>query len=560
MKSILTKPFYTVILLAFIALILNAAIPLYTISVLKLSNEKAIAVRANIEILDNLLINMVNAETGMRGYVITGNSQFLEPYYNSKLQIGVLLLQLENAWNSELTPINDLKQKISQSVEQIDEIISSRQTNGGSHATEMVMSGEGKLRMDAVRAAARKLRLLESDKLKKLEIHQSLVSVYTNAAMIFLTLSDLILFGLAFNYLLKSLRVAKDAQKDINALHDQSIKNTEYLNQKNHIKNLQARLNDMLQTIQTQEEAFKAISNYGKQIFPNYSGAFYVKSNSKDYFERKVQWGSVIQVEGFEPNECWAVRKNSIYSYDSHSLDMPCIHNGISQIHLTICLPTSSADEMLGVLTLIDPIADINQSPQFDKDMELVAKEVVGQIGLAITNLRLKENLKNSSIVDVLTGLYNRRYLNETFTRELARASRAKLTVGVIMFDVDHFKNFNDNHGHEAGDLILKKVGAVLKSSCRVSDIACRYGGEEFVLILPEATLELTEIRAEEIRVLIQSITLTYGGNLLPPITISAGISIFPDNGDDAESVLKKADDALYHAKNKGRNLIHVSY
>lgn len=558
MKSLLAKQFYVVLLLAFIALIINAAIPLYAIHVLKASNEETIAVRANIEILDNVLINMVDAETGMRGYVITGNAKFLEPYYNSQVRIDSLLPLLENAFNSELTLVNDLKQKISLLLNRIDETIAARQLKGGSNATEMVMSGEGKRRMDAVRAANHKLRLLEGDKLKALQIHQSEVSVYTNVAMIILTVSDLILFGLAFFFLLQSLKIARVTQNNINALHAESIKNTVLLNQKNHIKNLQARLNDMLQTVQTEEEAFKAISSYGKQIFPDYSGAFYVKSNSKDYLERKVQWGTIEQVDGFEPNECWAVRKNGIYSYDSQSRDMPCIHNTITQNYLTICLPSSSADELLGILTLIDPIADINQSSQFDNSIELIAKEVVGQFGLAITNLRLKENLKKSSIVDVLTNLYNRRYLNETLARELARAQRANLSLGIIMFDVDHFKNFNDTHGHEAGDLILKEVGATLKKSCRLSDIACRYGGEEFVLILPEATLELVEIRAEEIRVLIQSITLIYGGNLLPPITISAGISIFPNDGDDAESILKKADDALFQAKNKGRNQVFV--
>ena len=126
------------------------------------------------------------------------------------------------------------------------------------------------------------------------------------------------------------------------------------------------------------------------------------------------------------------------------------------------------------------------------------------------------------------------------------------------MLDVDHFKMFNDSYGHEAGDLVLKKVGDLLKHFSRASDIACRYGGEEFVLVLPEADIDTVKNRANEFRLAVKTISLLYGGTVLPTISISAGISVFPQHGTDADELLKKADDALYQAKRNGRDQIQT--
>lgn len=560
MKRLATKKFYSVLILAFIALLLNAAIPLYSMHLLKVSNQKTLAARLNIEVLDNVLLNMVDAETGMRGYVITGNPKFLEPYFNSQARINLLLPQLKKFSSPEIpAEVIELEKRISHSLQRLEETVAMREKEGEERATDMVKSGEGKKRMDAVRQATHHLRVLETAKLKALEIQQAQVAVTTNIAMIFLTLIDLALFAAAFLFLLRSLKASNITQAHLNTLNAETMAKSRLLSDQNHIKNLQARLNEVLQTVQTQDEAYVAISNYCKQLFPQHSGAFYIKSNSKDYFERKSQWGSIQQVEGFEPNECWAVRSNRVYRYDAIAREMPCQHVAASHPHIqAICIPVSTSDEMLGILSLVDPVADIHQAAPFDAHVETVAQEVVGHIGLAITNLRLRENLKKSAIVDALTGLYNRRYLNETLSREIARAQRSKQHLGIIMLDVDHFKLFNDTYGHEAGDLVLKEVGGLLRHACRVSDIACRYGGEEFVLVLPEADQDIVISRAEEIRADIKEISMVYGGVALPQISISAGVSLFPKNGQTADVLLKAADDALYQAKRNGRDQVHI--
>ena len=562
MRSLATKKFYYVVILAFIALLVNAAIPIYSLHILKQSNQNTLASRGKIELLDNVLLNMVDAETGMRGYVITGNTKFLQPYFNAIGRVNILLLQLEQSFASgehSVAQAQLLEQKIRHSLERIEDTISVRQMEGEEAATDMIVGGEGKKRMDAVRTDTANLRLIESNILNELKIEQAKVGVSTNIAMIFLTIIDIALFSAAFLYLLRSLRTSRTTEHELNLLHRETLAKSRLLTGQNNIKNLQARLNETLQTVYTQEEAYVAISTYCSQLFPKYAGAFYIKSHSKDYFERMSQWGEVRQVEGFEPNECWAVRSNNVYHYDVVARDMPCKHIEAGHHHAqAICIPVSTSDEMLGILTLIDPASGTSQGTAFDQDLETIAKEVVGHIGLAITNLRLRENLKRSAIVDPLTGLYNRRYLNETLSREMARAQRGKQTLGIIMLDVDHFKSFNDNYGHEAGDLVLKEVGGRLKQACRASDIACRYGGEEFVLVLPEASFEIVNVRAEEIRNGIKDISLMYGGVALPQITISAGVSMFPDNGQIADVLLKAADDALYQAKRNGRDQVHV--
>ena len=180
-------------------------------------------------------------------------------------------------------------------------------------------------------------------------------------------------------------------------------------------------------------------------------------------------------------------------------------------------------------------------------------------ISMALSNLRLWQTLRDQSIRDQLTGLFNRRYLDETLNREIRRAVRSHKPIGVIMFDIDHFKKFNDNYGHEAGDVLLSALGSFLKAHTRGGDIACRYGGEEFTLIIPEATLEDTKKRAEELQAGVRELQVHYRDKPLGKVTVSLGVAVFPEHGDTAEDILVAADSALYQAKRDGRNRVVVS-
>jgi diguanylate cyclase (GGDEF)-like protein len=162
--------------------------------------------------------------------------------------------------------------------------------------------------------------------------------------------------------------------------------------------------------------------------------------------------------------------------------------------------------------------------------------------------------LREQAVTDPLTGLYNRRYLWEFLRREWVRAKRKDESLAVIMIDLDHFKRINDAHGHQAGDFVLVAVAGLLRNQIRSSDIVCRYGGEEFALVLPEASLENVRLRAEHIRAAIGRLNLRHQGVPLGRITASLGVALFPHHADSPDSLIRAADEAMYEAKHVGRD------
>ena len=170
-----------------------------------------------------------------------------------------------------------------------------------------------------------------------------------------------------------------------------------------------------------------------------------------------------------------------------------------------------------------------------------------------MVNLKLQETLKNQSIRDPLTGLFNRRYLEESVEREIQQASEQQKTMGIILLDLDHFKRFNDSFGHQAGDAVLQAVGKLLIRSIRNVDLACRYGGEELIVILQNTDLHITQSRAERFRSEVKLLRLEYGGKSLGSITSSFGVACFPEHGQTLEELVAAADTALYQAKELGR-------
>ena len=189
-------------------------------------------------------------------------------------------------------------------------------------------------------------------------------------------------------------------------------------------------------------------------------------------------------------------------------------------------------------------------------ELEEIAVICAEYLSLSIANITLWEKLADQSIRDPLTRLFNRRYLEETMQREILRAARKQTKISIIMADIDHFKKFNDMYGHKAGDELLVKLADLLKSKIRGSDIACRYGGEEFILILPESTAEETYKRAEYLREEVKNMKVYFLDQLLPSITLSMGITTYPDHGIELNELIRVADIALYKAKEQGRDKV----
>jgi diguanylate cyclase (GGDEF)-like protein len=216
--------------------------------------------------------------------------------------------------------------------------------------------------------------------------------------------------------------------------------------------------------------------------------------------------------------------------------------------------------ETLGILCLVAEPNGAAGAPGSKYDLNVKqAVSVAEQAPLSFANFKLREKLRYQSIRDPLTGLFNRRYLDESLDRELPRAIRKHRSLGVIMLDVDHFKKFNDMFGHDAGDTVLKELGDHLAKCIRREDLACRYGGEEFTLILPESSLEDTRRRAEELRKTFQQLSVKHRSIVLGKVTLSLGVAAFPEHGTTSVDLLAAADAALLRAKREGRNRVLVA-
>ena len=314
-------------------------------------------------------------------------------------------------------------------------------------------------------------------------------------------------------------------------------------------------MNDFLQTSTTEAEAYSVISETVTQLFPADSGAVFVANASRDMLEAAAVWGPVPPVNLiFPPGECWAYRRGQLHLAVAH--ERGCPHAG-DDGRAHVCLPLLAQGEVLGILHLLDaPAGDKAADAGRTAEKCRLAKILADNIGLGIANLKMRETMRNLSIRDPLTDLFNRRYMEEALAQEQHRTSRNKAQLAVIMIDIDHFKKFNDTFGHDGGDATLRILGEFLKKQVRGSDIACRYGGEEFLLILSPSTAEGARQRAEKIRAEAKLLSVNQGNRDMGAICLSLGVAIFPDHGAGAAALIKAADLALYQAKSGGRDRV----
>ena len=372
-------------------------------------------------------------------------------------------------------------------------------------------------------------------------------------------------------YLLESfidLTEQRQAEEALSRANERLQLIVQEVGQSNRDMRLLRELGELLQVCQSLQEAFPILEEYGGRLFPDEGGGIYLLNNSENLLEAISTWGDAgLGKTGFSPEECWALRRGKPHHVAAEigaSARLLCRHLAAEAPGAHLCVPLIAQGETLGLIHLRrgaetrdfgDSFVD-DRSNEFNEALVKFAESAADHISLALSNLKLREKLRQQAIRDPLTGLFNKRYLQETLEREVERARRAEKPLGLLMLDLDHFKRFNDTYGHEAGDELLRAFGQVLKGHIRVEDIACRYGGEEFTLILPECPLNSLLVRAEEIRQAVERIQVKKGGELLGLVTVSIGAAIFPDQGTQGEAILQMADAALYQAKKAGRNRV----
>ena len=315
-------------------------------------------------------------------------------------------------------------------------------------------------------------------------------------------------------------------------------------------------MSDLLQSSISEKEAHAIIGNAAKRLFPGTLGALYLFNPERSFVNRVTFWGDPPPLsQSFAPDDCWALRRGQTHQlYEEEDAKPLCGHILEAPPAITLCLPMVAQGEILGVLHLQSPSKDDLTEPK-----RQLTYAIVEQAGMALSNLKLREALREQSIRDPLTGLFNRRYMEEVLTQHLRRVTRHLHPLGIIMIDIDNFKQFNDTHGHAAGDALLRELGDFLKRRIRGEDVACRYGGEEFLLIMPEATLEAAQQRADLLRQGSKGLRVRDAGQSFGGITLSLGVAIYPQHGRTMDSILRAADAALYRAKQEGRDRVIVA-
>jgi len=309
---------------------------------------------------------------------------------------------------------------------------------------------------------------------------------------------------------------------------------------------------DELQLCMTSKQAHESAVRHMQILLPGTSGAALLINNSRRMVEIVATWGgSTSLLDGFAPDACCGLRAGKARWRKQGKSELDCMHFAGDAPENYLCMPLAAHGETQGFMFVECGTAEVLALAE---ERTALVQELVELASLSIASLNLRAKLEGQSIRDGLTGLFNRHFMESALERELHRAARQGTPLAVMMLDVDHFKVLNDTFGHEAGDVVLREVADSFRRALRDEDIICRYGGEEFVVIMPDATEETAVRRAEMIRKVVSEIRMHFRGELLGSVTV--GIAMYPDAGKDGGNLIRLADGALYRAKHAGRNQV----
>jgi diguanylate cyclase (GGDEF)-like protein len=330
-----------------------------------------------------------------------------------------------------------------------------------------------------------------------------------------------------------------------------------YHRQREYLREMTALLQASIST----DEAGRIVASYIGMLFPAWNGALYFITSAASV-EPVTVWGkdSIRLDHLFSTNNCWALRQGKTYLVGRDIPHPVCQHvkaGGFDHLTASLCIPLSGQGVNIGILHMVLP--ESSDCLEMQKEELAMLENIAESVALSLANLSLRECLHEQSIRDSLSGLYNHRYLTDTLAREVLHSRRLHIPLSVIMLEIDNFRSYNNTYGHEAGNYVVKKLGENLVANLRSSDIPCRYGGDEFTLILPGMPLDDAAQMAEQIRQAILSMDLRYNSQPLGKVTVSVGVAEFPMHGETGEMVLKAADAASYRAKAMGKNCVVVA-
>ena len=322
------------------------------------------------------------------------------------------------------------------------------------------------------------------------------------------------------------------------------------------MRDLLSRMTQRLQGCDSTGDLVEVVRRFAPEIATGFAGRLYIHDARRNAMRQACEWLSPAASSlEFSPGSCWALRRGQMHKPTGEMIDIPCEHLGAGLSRPTICVPLTVQGESIGLLYFEEPESVLpEQRDRAEKYLEMLAEN----IGLALANLRLRDALREMAMVDALTGLANRRRFDTALIDETGRSERTKTPLACLMVDIDHFKRFNDSHGHDAGDAVLRGVGGVLNDALREDGYAFRLGGEEFVLLMPGFSLDQAMARARQVQDQIRNLRVEHRRQEVGPITASFGLAVFPVHG-RAETLVQTADAALLRAKAQGRDQIVVA-
>ncbi|MFS0518010.1 diguanylate cyclase [Nostoc sp. UIC 10607] len=307
---------------------------------------------------------------------------------------------------------------------------------------------------------------------------------------------------------------------------------------------------DMLYSCESEDEMYQVVALTCSKLFPKMSGSIYITANSKNYVQMNSFWGGQrSSKEIFSLSDCWALRRGKLNLLSPHNNSgLMCSHliQPLSGTHL--CVPLFGQGEVVGILH-IDTLEEI--SPEAQQITEIIART----LGIALNNLSIKQRLTHDSLRDGMTQLFNQSYMQSITEQRLAEAERLGQPLSVIFLDIDNFKSYNSRYGHVTANIVLQGLAKLLLKSIRSFDIPCRWGGEEFVIVMPNMTLETLRKRVEQLRIDIEQMQLKDGDRILESITASFGIAV-SEPGITVKDFLDRANQAMLEAKRTGKNRV----
>ncbi|HRO60277.1 MAG TPA: diguanylate cyclase [Burkholderiaceae bacterium] len=548
--------------IAAVVLLLTSIVPFQTARMSREIGQEVEQSLRRTDMLRELVAQIDGAEAAQRGFLITGNEEFLAPYYAASERLHELRPSLAVELRSDASAAGaaaELDQLVELRLERLRQGIALRRASGLAAAVREVSAGTGKQQTDRIRGIVLEIGRREMARNQLLHAERDRRARNNAYAGLMVTALDILLLAYLLSLFAGLARARRRANDELRQAENRLKESLAAVRERNEAISLLAQLGRALEAPATLDELYRIVASQGPRLLPRASWSLYVYRNSRDLLELKAAWGETAQwAESIEPDKCWGLRRGQPHeSVTTGGLFCEHLEAGLPEAGSwrLRCLPLIAHGEVLGLLSVRSVAAGSGEAAVGESMLAAVAE----QLSLSISNMRLREALRLQSVVDPLTGLFNRRYLDETLPRELARATRTGNPVAVVMLDLDHFKRINDEHGHAAGDAVLRAVGRQVKTLVRASDVPCRYGGEELAIVLLDCGKAGAAIRSREILEAIREMPVPADMRMRAPITASLGVAVFPDDAGDSELLIRAADRAMYQAKHSGRNRVVVA-